>query len=102
VIIINMEDFSWGTAEVDGYPNSRRLNFLDPESKLRFTLIFGGDPLKVLVEELIPGLTGPQAESLIGLLQLQRDAGVVAQPTTNTANDDVVDGEIASEEEDPA
>lgn len=89
MIILNMEEFSWGTAEVPEFPNARRLNFLDPESNLRFTMVWSGDPLKQLIEELIPGLTAEQAEALIGPLQLQREAGVTAQSDATN----VVDGD---------
>jgi len=69
VIVTNLEDFHWGTAEVPGYPNARRLNMMDPESKLRFTTVFSDAPLKDLISELAQGITPEQAAELIPQLE---------------------------------
>lgn len=89
MIILNMENFSWGTAPVPGYDNARRLNFLDDDSTIRFTMVFSDAPLGTLIEELIPGLTPEQAADLIPKLE--------AQTVTVPGEAEAIDTEAAEE-----
>lgn len=69
MIVTHLEEFNWGTAEVPGFPNARRLNMMDPDSKLRFTTVFSDTPLKDLIAEMALGLTPEQAAELLPQLE---------------------------------